>query len=189
MPKAKTNPSAVPAADQEIAVQENPAPVVKQASSTPSISVKVCPPGVKAFQPSDVVERRFMVQIPHTDTFDDILAPEYWAHHAAKVSPRALLTCIDEHLRWEAELRVLEAGQTWLKVAVIRHTPYQMTARGNSELEKLRSLFKIEHNGQNGWRILNPSGQPLVAGLASEANAKTFLETHIAAMSLRASAA
>lgn len=188
MPKEKANPTAIPAADKSQEYAAAPAPDVAAAPAA-TVTIKTCPPGVKAFQPADVVERRFMVQIPHTDTFEDILAPEYWAHHAAKVSPRALLTCIDEHLRWEAELRVLEAGQTWLKVAVIRLTKYNFKERGESEIEKLRKMFKVEANGQNGWRVLGPSGQPLVSGLATEANAQSFLNTHLAAVSHRASAA
>ena len=185
MAKEKANPSAVPGADN---VQVNPVPVAVKAPPK-TIAIKTCPASVAAFQPADVVERRFIAQIPHTDSFEDILVPEYWAHHAAKVSPRALITCIDEHLRWEAEMRVLEAGQTWLKLAVLRHTEYTLVVRGEGEIERLRSRYVVEQNGQNGWRIIGPTGQQLVSGLATESNARAYLDSHLAALSLRPSAA
>ena len=70
------------------------------------------------------------------DNLDDICKPSYWAHHAARVTPKSLLTCIDQRLRWEADLRVLEAGRNYLRVAVVRHVEYDVKALGRPEIER-----------------------------------------------------
>jgi len=103
-------------------------PVSNPAAADATAFVKTCPNGHSVFQLATHVESRFMVQIPEGDQLDDICKPSYWAHHAARVTPKSLLTCIDQRLRWEADLRVLEAGRNYLRVAVVRHVEYDVKA-------------------------------------------------------------
>lgn len=144
--------------------------------------VRTCPNGHTVFQQALHVESRFMVQIPPNDTLEDICKPSYWAHHAARATPKALLTCIDEHNRWEADLRVLEAGRTFLRVAVVRHVEYDVKTLGDADLEKLRSKYTIESNGQNGWRVIDPERNVIVSGKISRADAEAALNAHLQLM-------
>lgn len=156
-----------------------------QAAASPAAArqiVKTCPNGHTVFQQAHHVESRFMVQIPEADRLADICKPSYWAHHAVRVPPKSLLTCIDQHCRWEADLRVLEAGRNYLRVAVVRHVAYDVQALGQPEIERLKALHSTESNGQNGWRIIDPDGAVLFAGLATRADADRVLDTHLKAM-------
>jgi len=155
--------------------------------STPTTAIatmaaKACPSGSNAFQLATLVENRFMVQIPRNDNLDDICKPSYWAHHAVRVPPKALLTCIHQDLLWEADLRVLEAGRNYLRVAVVRHVEYDVQALGKAEIEKLKDQHKIDSNGQNGWRVIDPDGTVLFAGLATRADAERALDNHLGTM-------
>lgn len=150
--------------------------------------VKTCPNGHTVFQQAHHVESRFMVQIPEADTLADIRKPSYWAHHAVRVPPKSLLTCVDQRCRWEADLRVLEAGRNYLRVAVVRHVEYDVQALGQPEIERLKALHAIESNGQNGWRIIDADGALLFAGLATRADAENALDTHLASMNRKAAA-
>lgn len=151
-----------------------------------AVSVKTCPNGHTVFQQAHHVESRFMVQIPQADNLADICKPSYWAHHAVRVPPKSLLTCIDQRCRWEADLRVLEAGRNYLRVAVVRHVEYDVRALGQPEIERLKSLHAIESNGQNGWRIIDPGGAVLFAGLVTRPDAERALDTHLASMNRKA---
>lgn len=150
--------------------------------------VKTCPNSPTMFQQALHVESRFMVQIPEADKLIDICKPSYWAHHAVRVRPKSLLTCIDQRLRWEADLRVLEAGYNYLRVAVVRHVEYDVQTLGQPEIERLKALHAIESNGQNGWRIIAPEGAVLFAGLATREVAERVLDTHLASMNRKAAA-
>lgn len=76
-------------------------PVSNSPAADTTAFVKTCPNGPSVFQQASHVESRFMVQIPDGDKLDDICKPSYWAHHAARVTPKSLLTCIDQRLRRE----------------------------------------------------------------------------------------
>lgn len=152
------------------------------------VFAKTCPNGNDAFQLASHVENRYMVQIPPGDCLDDICKPAYWAHHAAKVHPKALLTCIDKNNRWEADLRVLEAGRNFLRVAVLRHVEYDVKTMGDADLEKLFNQHTIENNGQNGWRVIDPEKIVLFSGLTTRADAERALETHLKGMNRKAAA-
>lgn len=158
------------------------------APDTASAIVKTCPNGHTVFQQAHHVESRFMVQIPEADELADICKPSYWAHHAVRVPPKSLLTCIDQRWRWEADLRVLETGRNYLRVAVVRHVEYDVQALGQPEIERLKVLHAIESNGQNGWRIIDPEGAVLFAGLATSADAERVLDTHLASMNRKVAA-
>ena len=155
-----------------------------QAAAAP-VPVTTCPSGHTVVQQAHHVESRFMVQIPHGHGLADICKPSYWAHHAARVPPRSLLTCIDQRNRWEADLRVLEAGRTYLRVAVVRHVKYDVQMQGQPEIDRLRALHAIDDNGQNGWRVIAPDGTVLFAGLAARQDAERALTTHLSSMHRR----
>ena len=99
-----------------------------------------------------------------------------------------MLTCIDQRLRWEADLRVLEAGRNYLRVAVVRHVEYDVKALGQPEIERLRALHTIASNGQNGWRVVDPDGTVLFAGLPTRGDAEAALDGHLATMNRKAAA-
>ncbi|MEM9471754.1 MAG: hypothetical protein AAGA00_07335 [Pseudomonadota bacterium] len=161
-------------------------PVSNPSAADTAAFVKTCPNGPSVFQQASHFENRFMVQIPDGDQLDDICKPSYWAHHAARVTPKSLLTCIDQRLRWEADLRVLEAGRNYLRVAVVRHVAYDVKALGRPEIERLRKLHAIESNGQNGWRVIDPDGVVLFAGLTTRVDAEWALDTHLGTMNRKA---
>lgn len=163
-------------------------PVSNPTGTDAAAVVRTCPNGHSVFQLASHVESRFMVQIPEVDKLDDICKPSYWAHHAARVTPKSLLTCIDQRLRWEADLRVLEAGRNYLRVAVVRHVEYDVKALGQPEIERLRALHAIASNGQNGWRVVDPDGTVLFAGLATRGDAEAALDGHLATMNRKAAA-
>ncbi len=162
----------------------NPSPAPKMEE----VQNKTCPNTHNVFQSASHVEFRYMVQIPPDDTLEDICKPSYWAHHAARVTPKALLTCIDKHLRWEADLRVLEAGRNFLRVAVIRHVEYKVKTVGDADLQKIKEKHTIESNGQNGWRVLDDQNNILVSGLATRDMAEQYLDTHLASMNRKVAA-
>lgn len=163
-------------------------PEVVSDTATTSISTKTCPSGTDSFMLATHVENRYMVKIPHGDTLDDICKPSYWGHHAARVTPKSLLTCIDEYLRWEADLRVLEAGRNFLRVAVVRHVEYKVKTMGDADLEKLRLQHRIENMGQNGWRVIDPDHNILSSGHATRDLAQHALETHLNSMNRKVAA-
>lgn len=166
--------------------------MAKNPSATPKdeTKIKVHPAGAKNFELAEFRSPHFFVTIPHSDKLEDILKPEYWANHATngKVQPRALMTCIDEHLRWEASLRVLQRGPTFLRVALIHHVEYDVAVRGDAEIESLRVKYRVEARGQNGWRVVDPNNNELISGLTDEKEANAYLDKHLGTLNQKVAA-
>jgi hypothetical protein len=153
---------------------------------TATIEAKVCRPGPGIVQQAEVVENRYVVVTP--DSLDDALKPEYWAHHAARIAPLSVITLIDRERKWEADIRVMQKGDTWLRCVVIRHIEYDVKVRGKEDLAGVRERYRIELNGANGWRVVDPLNNQLVDGLVDEAEANAFLDKHLDSLNFASAA-
>ncbi len=149
--------------------------------NTPKL-VKTLLAGPRWFQQAEQVTANYVAQIPDGDEIEDLIRPDYWAHHAARVPALAMITCFDVKRRWEAVLRVIEKGPTYLRVVLLYSVDYEVEVRNTDEIDRIKKLYRIESQGQNGWRVIDPNGRELVAGLTTEGDANEFVDKLLATM-------
>lgn len=166
---SKTTSSAVPAAPKADAPPLQPAfegnkdAVAKQ-------EPRAMP---KDFKRSEVNEVRYTHYCAPETTPDDVSKPAYWAHVADTMMAMSHITVINRAHGWEMHLRVLQISNKLVKTAQLGLHHWGQTNVASAEIDKLKSQYRIEHRS-DGWRVIDSSGNQLIAGLQSEQEAIKF---------------
>lgn len=79
--------------------------------------------------------------------FDDMLAPSYWSHVAAKVSLHDIIEVIPEGGAFYAELLVVGCSKQHVKVVVLTVKKLAPESEGNKVDEMIPPKFTIEFKG------------------------------------------
>jgi len=140
------------------------------------------PASGKWFKNEDHVVQNFFVTVPQAHGKEVITNPQYWAHHARRTTPMSMIVCVDELKRWEIWLRVLEVGQTFLRVAPVHSIDYEVKSMTEQDAELIKAGFRVEERGENGWRVVDINNKVLQEGLLSQGEANAFVESHIRKM-------
>lgn len=134
-------------------------------------------------------------------TVQDVLRPEYWAHVAPTFSKDTWAFAIVE-LIWQdgskyLEVMVMEAGNNYAKVKTVNFIDFEkqsITFEGNTPIrgeaveegqpeDEENDDYEVKHRGGAKWSVLRKADkQVMVEGLASKADANTWLTEHLKAM-------
>jgi hypothetical protein len=130
-----------------------------------------------AMDHSHYVRIHMTAKVPPGTTLDDVTEPGYWANHAFRLKPGAVIEIISEDNALDCDLRVMEVGPTFAKVRVIRH--YVETAAARKPLPKdMPADLVVDYGGkQDRWRVVH-KGEVIKAGLSTEAEANKAAEEY-----------
>jgi hypothetical protein len=172
MSQTKKTSNAVPANPTAEAKQPEPAfAPAAEAKQLPTVSPS-------SFKQSEVLINEYTDKCAKHVTLQDVQRPEYWCHVAARVTKLSKITVINELAGWECYLRVISVGNQWLKVVLLGHVPWQVAERGEEDISELKKSYRIESRA-DGWRVIDPNGIQVMAGLSSEAEADKLLDATI----------
>lgn len=117
----------------------------------------------------ETVSTRHDASIPQGVDPKDILVPAFWAHHAVKMKPFDEIRARAEDGTWVANLIVLDASRTWVKVqmlgAVHRLTTadQSQTQAVEADIETFKSQHKVVHRGPRGWSVVRKGDNAVIA--------------------------
>jgi len=118
--------------------------------------------------------------LPHDQSLDDALNPEYWANVAATLRQHDTIRIIPEDGSYFAELLVLDAARGYAKVKVLRHVPLDEVA----EETAAPSGFTVKFNGPHDrWTVIRDvDKEKLKTGFVEKTGAQRWLDDHLASM-------
>jgi len=113
---------------------------------------------------------RYEVEVDGGLPFDEVLKPGFWAHVGQQLRPRDFIEVWPKDNSWMAELRVIEAGPMFAKVALI--TKKQLEAKADDPLE-VEPL-------QNGKFRVRRGPDIMKDGFASRKDAQRWIDDYAA---------
>lgn len=110
---------------------------------------------------------------PPGHTLEMCQRPDYWRNNvreagrtrSAGVTPWNRIEIIAEDGTWEAEFRVLSAADGLVVTRLIRE--WHVAAKPGRK-PSVPDDYRIEHVRDNGWRAIDPHGEPVAQRLATE---------------------
>lgn len=125
---------------------------------------------------SHYVRIHMTAQVPAETTLADITEPTYWANHAFRLKPGAVIEVISEDNTLDCDLRVLEIGATYAKVRVLRH--YVEAAAPKKQAPKADEDVTVDYGGKaDRWRVVH-RGEVIKSGLPTETEAAKAAEEY-----------
>lgn len=130
-----------------------------------------------AMDHSHYVRIHMTAKVPAGTTLADVTEPSYWANHAFRLKPGAVIEVIAEDNSLDCDLRVLETGATFAKVRVIRNYVEPVAAKKPAPKE-VSDEVSVDYGGkQDRWRVVH-KGEVIKAGLATENEAAKAAEEY-----------
>lgn len=126
---------------------------------------------------SHYVRIHMTAKVPAGTVLADVTEPTYWANHAFRLKPGAIIEVIAEDNSLDCDLRVLEIGATFAKVRVIRN--YVEPAVSKKTVPKeFSDDVSVDYGGkQDRWRVVH-KGEVIKAGLPTESEAAKAAEDY-----------
>lgn len=113
---------------------------------------------------------RMSAIVPPGTTLQDVLEPSYWANHAFRLKPGAIIEVLSEDNVLDCELRVLELGPTFAKVRCLRQY-VEAAAPKKAVSETVTDEVRVDYGGKSDrWRVVH-KGEVIKSGLATETDA------------------
>jgi hypothetical protein len=130
-----------------------------------------------AMDHSHYVRIHMTAKVPAGTTLADVSEPSYWANHAFRLKPGAIIEVVAEDNSLDCDLRVLEVGQTFAKVRVIRNYVEPAVSKKSSAKEAPEGV-SVDYGGkQDRWRVVH-KGEVIKSGLATESEAAKAAEEY-----------
>lgn len=123
-----------------------------------------------AMDHSNFVRIHMSANVPAGTTLEEVLAPTYWANHAYRLKPGAVIEILSEDFTLDCELRVLEIGPTFAKVRVLRNYTEKAVPKKSAPAE-VADEVKVDYaNKTDRWRVVH-NGEVIKSGFGTEAEA------------------
>ncbi len=121
------------------------------------------------------VRLSMFAEVPAGTTLEDVLTPEYWANHTARMKRGAVIEILSEDSALDCELRVLKVGPTYAHVRLLRN--YVDTAAA-PVANSLHEDVKVSFGGkQDRWRIIHRDAV-VQSGMETKAEAEKAAEEY-----------
>lgn len=154
--------------------------------------------GLAQLQPGGLDQAEFMrtawlAEVEQGVTHEDVLNPAFWAHHAARFTPRAHVEVWAKDGSWYAEYVVLDCSRTMARVKCINgpialtEAPLPSTLAEKADLENeverqisaIAGGHTIEFNPQDRWRVVRKTDDKVVAKMkTSRDEAEKWMRAH-----------
>lgn len=136
-------------------------------------------PGMEHLAQFEQVSTRYDAKIPIGVKLDDILKPEFWAHHSVRLTPFDEIRARAIDGSWMAYLVVLDCARTWARVHVLQVVNFTPIELSEQEVQAFIDAHQVVHRGPHKWSVVRKSDSGVLhEGMASKADANTWLEKH-----------
>lgn len=154
---------------------------MNEQAATPTAPLTQLAPGKESLSPFEYNNARYTVRLGENVSLNDLMRPEYWAHHSKDLRPRDELVCYADDGAFRVELLVIDCARTWAKVQLLSsHDLTQKTQSGKAsgiEIQAFLDEHEIKHRGPLKWGVLRRSDKSvLVEGLETKEGATAWLE-------------
>lgn len=123
---------------------------------------------------SHYVRLHYTASVPAGTSLEDVLNPAFWCNHAFKLKRGTLIEILSEDSALDCELRVLEVGQTFAKVRLLRN--YTEASAQGAKASATPEDIAVDYGGKNDrWRIIH-RGEVVQAGMETKAEAEKAAE-------------
>ena len=117
---------------------------------------------------------------------DALLNPDYWAHHAARLTPGDEIVARAEDSSWYARYIVLDCARTWAKVkpmlGPISLTTHDANLQADhssfDEVENFKKDFRLVHRGPHRWSVVRSDGAVMHQGEQEKSGAEKWLDNY-----------
>ena len=137
-----------------------------------------------ALQALDYASTKHDALIPQGVAPEELLKPEFWAHHAVKLRPWDEIRARAEDGTWLAYFVVLDCSRTWAKVhqlAIHRLTTgdVAMTQASEAEVRAMVKAHEVRFDQGRKWNVVRKSDRMVVQEqIADQDSAVAWLEKH-----------
>ena len=142
-------------------------------------SIQLGPNDLQLFEYSS---QRYDAVIAQGVKLDQILAPEFWAHHAVKLRPMNEIRARSEDGTWVAYLLVLDCSRTWARLALLSLHPLttsdvsQTQASSEAEVQATIAAHEVGFNQGRKWYVKRKSDNAILQDQMAEKDvAKAWL--------------
>lgn len=141
-------------------------------------------PGRENLAPLDYASTRYDARIPVGVSKDDILRPEFWAHHAKDLRPFDEIRARAVDGSWVSYLMVLDCSRTWARVMQMSHfnlttSDVSLTQSSENEVAAMVAAHEVRYRGAAKFSVIRKSDEALIKeGIASKIEAQAWLEDH-----------
>jgi len=144
---------------------------------TPETHTKQLPPGQEFFGAIEYVRTQYAAKIPDGVTFEDILNPTYWAHHARDIRPTDEIRAVAEDRTWIAYLIVVDCARTWVKVQALSHHSLIQSQASADDLKAFMDGYDLKFRGPLKWSVIRKAdGSVLQEGIENKDTATAWLD-------------
>jgi hypothetical protein len=117
---------------------------------------------------------------------EQLLVPEYWAHHAHRLTPGDEIVVRSEDSSWYGRLYVLDCARTWAKVKFLLGPVSLTTHDANlqpdhssmDEVEKFKVDYKLIHRGPRRWSVIRADGAVMHENEQEKSGAEKWLDDY-----------
>ena len=116
--------------------------------------------GAGAFEGAEFMRQEWVAKVAHGIRPEQVLVPEYWAHHAFKLSPYAEIIVHAEDGSWYGRYLVTDCSRNWAKVKPILGPVFlttgdvALTEASNREVDGEKDKYRIVHRGPHKWSVV-----------------------------------
>lgn len=122
---------------------------------------------------------QWVADVPSATSMNDILRPDYWSMHAARLSPWDRIQIRADDMTWMVEAIVVDCARTWAKVSVLflhdlTSAPDVMMT--GEEVQTTLDGYEVRFRGPRRWSVIRLSdAQIMLEDAANRDIADTWL--------------
>lgn len=114
---------------------------------------------VSAMKEIEYLSRVWQAKVEPGVTKEDLLNPQFWAHHAQSLTPWDEVKVCAADGTWMARVLVLDVSRTWAKVSILHHyslttADVSLTQASDAEVEAAKAKLKVVHRGVHKWSVV-----------------------------------
>src|SRR5262245_261850 len=141
----------------------------------------------------------WFVALPPGHTFEDLLSPAYWSHHAGRrLQKNDIIRAVANDGSFDATFTVCEKLAGGVKVVPWPAYPpgFSPEARALAAeqtvepsvvpiLSNGKAAVRVDHTETTKWRCIGLDGEPIITGLEAEEDAVKKLNEYLKALNMR----
>ena len=122
--------------------------------------------------------RTLAADIPAGTDIEQMLVPEYWAHHVDAIEPNDIVVCVCEDGTWEAWYRV-----TSKFTSEVHLSPIMMAYHETGAEAPISDMYEVRWiSGPKRWGVIRSSDKTLIKDeLQTQSQAHAWLRSHLMA--------
>ena len=104
--------------------------------------------------------------VDHQTTLNEIMEPEFWTFHSAKMHPRDRVELHWEDMSRFVEVLVLDCARSWAKVYILRDEQVQkglLNAEVDVAVARTLASHEVRHRGPRLWSVIRKTDGAILA--------------------------